>query len=158
MKRLRSLMLSGLVLGATLSLAIAQDDSEAAAPNGAEQYQLFCAACHMSDGSGADGAGRYPNLTGNPAVEASPVFVVVRILNGYGAMPWFASLSVENIAAIVNHVRNAFQNADEQVGPAVVEAQRLSDQLCVRVQCTQVDKQTALPPPSARCVRASRVV
>jgi len=124
MKRLRSLMLSGLVLGATLSLAIAQDDSEAAAPNGAEQYQLFCAACHMSDGSGAEGAGRYPNLTGNPAVEASPEFVIMRILNGYGAMPSFASLSDENIAAIVNHVRNEFNNADEEIGPEMVEAQR----------------------------------
>src|SRR5690625_7849505 len=116
MKRLRSLMLSGLVLGATLSLAIAQDVSEAAAPNGAEQYQLFCAACHMSDGSGAEGAGRYPNLTGNPAVEASPEFVIMRILNGYGAMPSFAYLSYETIAAIFNYVRNYCTLAVEELG------------------------------------------
>lgn len=117
MKTMRALLLGGLLAAAALPLALAQDDSEAAAPDGAEQYQLFCAACHMSDGSGAEGAGRYPNLADNLVVEASADFVIMRILNGYGAMPAFRSLSDDNIAAIVNHVRNTFNDADEEISP-----------------------------------------
>jgi len=123
MKNVRSILIGGLLAGTALSLALAQDSSEPA-DNGAQQYQLFCAACHMSDGSGAEGAGRYPNLAGNPAVEASPEFVMMRVLNGYGAMPSFRSLSDDNIAAIVNHVRNNLNDADAEIEPEAVEALR----------------------------------
>lgn len=124
MKKLRALLFTGLLVAAALPLAAAQDGSEAAAPDGAEQYRLFCQACHMSDGSGAEGAGRYPNLAANPAVEASSDFVIMRILNGYGAMPAFRSLSDDNIAAIVNHVRNTFNDADEELSPEDVASHR----------------------------------
>ena len=122
-KHLRSLLFAGLAVGGALSLAFAQDGA-AEMPDGAEQYQLWCAACHMSDGRGAEGAGRYPNLAGNPAVEVSADLILLRILNGYGAMPSFASRSNEQIAAIVNFVRNELNDADADISPEDVEARR----------------------------------
>jgi len=109
---------------ALLSLAIAQNDEPAPASDGAEQYQLFCAACHMSDGQGAEGAGIYPALANNPAVAASPDFVILRILHGRGAMPAFGSLSDEQVAAIVNFVRTSFNDAEDEIGTEQVEAFR----------------------------------
>ena len=109
---------------AALSLAVAQDNAEPAQPDGAEQYQLFCAACHMSEGSGAEGAGRYPNLANNIAVEVSADLVISRILHGYGAMPSFSSRSNEEIAAIVNFVRGTFNNSEQVIDADYVEAMR----------------------------------
>src|SRR5690625_7712178 len=83
------------VLPVGLSLTFAQEDGDAAdgaaaASEGAVLYQSFCAACHMTDGSGAEGAGRYPNLADNPAVEASAAFAIMPLLPGFGARPPFA--------------------------------------------------------------------
>src|SRR5699024_11535735 len=67
------LLLTAAVLTVGLSLSFAQengDDADEAASEGAVLYQSFCAACHMTDGSGAEGAGTYPNLADNNAVEA----------------------------------------------------------------------------------------
>lgn len=115
-------------LAVTVSLAFAQenaDGAETAASEGEVLYQSFCAACHMSDGRGAEGAGRYPNLAGNPAVEASADFVIMRILHGYGAMPPFAgSLNDEEVAAIVNHVRGTFNDSDEEISAELPESLR----------------------------------
>ncbi len=118
------LLAAGAVLAVAVSLAGAQNNTPAAAPDGALLYQNYCAACHMSDGRGAEGAGRYPNLAGNPAVEVSPQLVVMRILKGMGAMPAFASQSNENVAAIVNHVRTELNSATEEIDAQFVEAMR----------------------------------
>ncbi len=113
-----------LFIASALSLTVAQGDAQQARPDGAEQYQLFCAACHMSDGRGAEGAGIYPALANNPAVAASSDFVILRILHGWGAMPSFRSLSDEQIAAIVNYVRSSFNDVEEEIGAEKVEAFR----------------------------------
>ena len=122
--KVRNLLFGALLMTAALSLATAQDNAEPAQPDGAEQYQLFCAACHMSDGSGAEGAGRYPNLADNLAVEASADLVISRILHGYGAMPSFSSRSNEQIAAIVNYVRGTFNNAEQVIDAEYIEGMR----------------------------------
>ena len=118
------LFTAGAVLTVAVSLAGAQNNAPAAAPDGAVLYQNYCAACHMSDGRGAEGAGRYPNLPGNPAVEVSPQLGVTRILKGMGAMPSFASQSNENVAAIVNHVRTGLNSATDEIDAEFVEAMR----------------------------------
>jgi mono/diheme cytochrome c family protein len=99
-----------------LSAARAQDGA-APVQDGAYLYKESCAACHMLDGMGAEGAGRYPNLAGNPVVEASADFVLLRILRGQGAMPPFASsLNDEKIASIVNYVRGTFNSSTDEIG------------------------------------------
>ena len=47
--------------------------------SGEALYANVCQACHMPDGKGATGAGTYPSLAGDKALEAAgyPVFVVV---------------------------------------------------------------------------------
>lgn len=116
--------LAALLVTAVISLATAQDSAATEAPDGALIYQNSCAACHMSDGRGAEGAGRYPNLAGNPAVVASPDLVFIRVLNGYGAMPAFRSLSNEQIAAVTNFVRGTLNDAEDVVEAEQVEAFR----------------------------------
>ncbi|MFY8093944.1 MAG: c-type cytochrome [Niveispirillum sp.] len=77
--------------------------------NGEQLYHAICQGCHMPDGKGATGAGSYPALATNPNLEAGtyPVHLVV---NGQKAMPSFAYLSDEQVAAVVNYVRTHFGN------------------------------------------------
>jgi mono/diheme cytochrome c family protein len=78
--------------------------------NGEALYGHICQACHMPDGKGATGAGTYPALAGDKALEAGryPLFVVV---NGQRAMPPLGSfLNDDQIAAVVNYVRTHFGN------------------------------------------------
>lgn len=79
-------------------------------PDGEQLYRQNCMACHMAQGEGAQGLGRFPALANNPALTAAgyPIFVV---LNGLGGMPWFnGMLSDEEIAAVVSYVRTHFGN------------------------------------------------
>ncbi len=91
--------------------------------DGEEIFKNVCAACHMPDAKGAEGAARYPSLAGNPKlrVAAYPIFVVT---NGQGAMPSFARrLTPEQIASVVNYLRTHFGNAyKDSVTPAEVLA------------------------------------
>jgi len=78
--------------------------------SGADVYRQYCMACHMADGKGAQGAGRYPALAENVNLTAAgyPIYV---ILNGLGGMPWFnGMLQDEEIAAVVNYIRTHFGN------------------------------------------------
>ena len=73
-------------------------------------YEDLCQACHMPDGRGAVGAGRYPALANDEklAVAGYPVSVIV---SGLGAMqPMGYMLDDEQIAAVVNYVRTHFGN------------------------------------------------
>jgi mono/diheme cytochrome c family protein len=83
---------------------------------GEDLFASACQGCHMSDGRGAIGAGRYPALADDKNLEAPgyPVTVVVR---GLRAMPPAGSLmSDDQVAAVVNYVRTHFGN---QYGDAV---------------------------------------
>ncbi|MFL9960744.1 cytochrome c [Paraburkholderia sediminicola] len=78
--------------------------------SGEALYNATCAGCHMPDGKGAEGAGHYPALAGNPAVEAAP-YVIVNVLHGRKAMPSFGdAMNDDQVAAVVNYTRTHFGN------------------------------------------------
>ena len=79
-------------------------------------YANACQACHMGNGEGAIGAGRYPPLARNPKLETG-AYVVHVVLHGQKAMPPFARLMIdEQVAAVTTYVRTHFGNAyDEPV-------------------------------------------
>ncbi|MGC1387793.1 MAG: cytochrome c [Steroidobacteraceae bacterium] len=90
--------------------------------NGAEIYQHICQGCHMPDGQGAAGAGRYPALAKNSDLK-SPTFMALTILDGRSNMPAFGAkhgagamffspptLTYEQVAAVINYVRTHFGN------------------------------------------------
>ena len=78
--------------------------------SGEALYNATCAGCHMPDGKGAQGAGHYPALADNPAVEAAP-YVIVNVLHGRKGMPPFGdAMSDDQVAAVVNYTRTHFGN------------------------------------------------
>ena len=110
------------------SFARAQDAAPAAEPEGmmgdvtgAQIYAQLCQGCHMADGRGATGAGRYPSFADSPAV-ASSRYMAVTILQGRGNMPSFAKperheffflptwLTDAEVADVINHIRTNFGN------------------------------------------------
>jgi enamine deaminase RidA (YjgF/YER057c/UK114 family)/mono/diheme cytochrome c family protein len=78
--------------------------------DGAAIYRRICEGCHMSDGKGAEGAGRYPALAGNPRLSASPYAVRTVLLGRRGMPPFRQYLDDAQVAAVVNHVRTTFGN------------------------------------------------
>ena len=84
--------------------------------DGKALYAASCQGCHTAHGEGAQGAGFYPKLAGNPLVQ-SPEYIVHRVANGYKGMPAFAGMmSDEQIAAVATYVSRSFGKPD---GPAV---------------------------------------
>jgi mono/diheme cytochrome c family protein len=78
--------------------------------SGEAMYRRVCAACHMPDAKGAEGAGRYPALANNPKLEAGgyPLSVLMHGLNG---MPPVGTMMTDQQAAeVVNYVRTHFGN------------------------------------------------
>ncbi|MFM0224296.1 c-type cytochrome [Paraburkholderia dipogonis] len=116
-----SVMLMALLMGAaTVSAqAVAQDAARTftispgyrfTEESGEALYNATCAGCHMPDGKGAQGAGHYPALADNPAVEAAP-YVIVNVLRGRKAMPSFGdAMNDDQVAAVVNYTRTHFGN------------------------------------------------
>ena len=108
--------------------------AELVSASGAEVYAHICQGCHMPDGKGAVGAGRYPALAKDPAL-VSWQFVALTVLQGRNAMPPFGHasggngpfgvphLSDEQVAAVVNYVRSQFGNHyADKITPAQVAA------------------------------------
>jgi mono/diheme cytochrome c family protein len=105
-----------------------------AAADGAAIYRRICAGCHMPQGQGAAGAGRYPALAGDPALR-SRAYMAVVLLTGRRNMPAFGerhaiaafgppvTLTNAQIAAVVNYVRTQFGNRyQDRITAAEVEA------------------------------------
>jgi mono/diheme cytochrome c family protein len=94
-------------------------------PTGEQLYMRVCAACHMPDAKGAEGAGFYPALAANPRLGSGgyPVYVV---MNGMNGMPPLGELMTdEQVADVVNYVRTHFGNDyQDAVLPADVSALR----------------------------------
>ena len=88
-------------------------------------YNATCAGCHMPDGKGAQGAGHYPALADNPAVEAAP-YIIGNVLHGRKAMPSFGdAMNDDQVAAVVNYTRTHFGNRfAESVTPGQVRSLR----------------------------------
>ena len=100
------------------AVAMAQSDAEMMFANpskltqteGKDIYNAICAGCHMPEGEGAVGAGKYPALANNESIEAAayPIYVII---HGQKAMPPLGGvLSDEQIAAVVEYIRTNFGN------------------------------------------------
>jgi mono/diheme cytochrome c family protein len=116
----------GVILGAVLFEAPARaitilDAAPVSLANGQEIYEHICQGCHMPDGGGAVGAGRYPALAKDRNL-ASRQFMALTLLMGRRNMPAFgakhaitfmgrpAVLTDVQIAAVINYVRTHFGN------------------------------------------------
>jgi mono/diheme cytochrome c family protein len=110
------------LLGLAAPVALAQNPAHASSTanlstgfafseaGGEELYANVCQGCHMSDGKGAVGAGAYPALAGDKALEAAgyPVHVVVH--GRHGMPPVGMMMTDDQVAAVVNYVRTHFGN------------------------------------------------
>jgi mono/diheme cytochrome c family protein len=77
---------------------------------GAAIFENICQGCHMPDGAGAEGAGRYPALAHDLNLSGR-VYPLVIVVNGQRAMPAFGDLlSDRQIADVVNYIRSHFGN------------------------------------------------
>lgn len=89
--------------------------------DGQQIYQTICQGCHMSTAEGAVGAGHYPALAKDETL-ASRQYMAITLLMGRRNMPAFgakhaigfggppATLTEEQIAAVMNYVRSHFGN------------------------------------------------
>lgn len=115
--------------------ANAAGSQEALLPDGAELYQINCAACHQTNGKGIPGA--FPPLAGSKIVNDEDPEIFIRVvLQGYdarpefGQMPEFSRLSDEEIAAIGNHERSSWGNNAAPITPEeVAEIRALIEKL-----------------------------
>jgi mono/diheme cytochrome c family protein len=91
------------------------------AMDGRQIYEHICQGCHMADGGGAAGAGRYPALAKDPTL-VSRQYMALTILAGRRNMPAFGAkhapaflgppvaLTEAQVAAVINYVRTNFGN------------------------------------------------
>ena len=78
--------------------------------NGRDLYANVCQACHMPDAKGATGAGTYPSLAGDKALEAGG-YAIHCVIKGRHAMPPVGVMMTDDqVAAVVNYVRTHFGN------------------------------------------------
>jgi mono/diheme cytochrome c family protein len=89
--------------------------------DGRQIFEQVCQGCHMPDARGAVGAGHYPALAQDRTL-VSRQYMALTILMGRRNMPAFgakhaigfggppATLSDEQIAAVINYVRTHFGN------------------------------------------------
>ena len=113
-------LLAGILLAAPAFAA-----AQAFPKDGEAIYRQVCQGCHMADAKGAEGAGRYPALAGNPRLAANtyPVQVVVQGLHGMPAFGPF--LDDSQVAGVVNYVRTHFGNTfSDAVTPEDVKKMR----------------------------------
>jgi mono/diheme cytochrome c family protein len=89
--------------------------------DGRQIYEAICQGCHMSAAQGAVGAAHFPALA-KDATLASRQYMAITLLMGRRNMPAFgakhaigfggppATLTEEQIAAVINYVRSHFGN------------------------------------------------
>ncbi|RXK56328.1 DUF1080 domain-containing protein [Oleiharenicola lentus] len=114
------------------ALLSAEDALNAAA------YKLYCAACHMDDGSGV--SGMQPAIAGSKIIAGDPETLIRLVLAGPAAvlppdrpkysnlMPPWAALPDEEIAAALSHVRRVFAPNAGAISAAQVAAMRSIEQ------------------------------
>ena len=127
-------IVAALLLICTSGVSAAEDLTTA---DGGKIYSHICQGCHMPQGQGAEGAGHYPALAGNPAL-VSWQYMALTLINGRRNMPAFSAkhavgfffapvvLSDAQIAAVINYVRTHFGNDFKD--PATADGVRALDQ------------------------------
>ena len=89
--------------------------------NGEQLFLENCAECHQVDGKGIPNI--YPALAGNELVQASGEDVALVLIIGRGEMPSFdGAISSEEMASIINYVRNSFGNKGEPITGKSIES------------------------------------
>lgn len=84
--------------------------------NGERLFRENCAACHQESGLGIPDV--YPALAGSEVVRGSADDVALVALIGRGDMPSFkGSLGEDELALIINYVRNAWGNTGGAISP-----------------------------------------
>jgi mono/diheme cytochrome c family protein len=93
--------------------------------DGESLYRAVCQSCHMAEGQGAQAAGMYPALAGNPKLAARG-YPAYNVLHGRKGMPSFKNmLTDEQVAEVTNYVRTHMGNAyKDPISPADVKALR----------------------------------
>lgn len=72
--------------------------------DGKKLYHDSCAACHMHEGQGAQGAGYYPPLANNSKMQ-SKYYIIDILINGFRGMPSFhGMMNDEQMAAVTQYV------------------------------------------------------
>ena len=121
-------------IGASAAPAFRPVDPTALKLPGSAVYTLYCAPCHMPDGSGA--APMQPALAGSPVAAGEATRAIEVVLRGPAAvlpadrpkyqnvMPSFAVLSDEQVAQVLTFVRQAFGAHASPITTADVAAVR----------------------------------
>ena len=87
---------------------------------GEELYRGVCQGCHQPDGGGAEGAGTYPALAGNPNL-AYPEYAISVVVNGQRAMPPLGDLlDDDQVAAVVRFIQTHWGNEAETEASAEI--------------------------------------
>ncbi len=92
---------------------------------GKSVYLNNCAACHMENGKGIEGA--FPSLIGSKLVVGPKSGQIDILLNGKNAMPaWRDSLTDSEIAAVITYTRQSWTNkgTDKVIQPSEILAAR----------------------------------
>jgi mono/diheme cytochrome c family protein len=78
--------------------------------SGEAMYRRVCAACHMPDAKGAEGAGHYPALARNSNL-AERGYLLSVLMQGLNGMPPVGKMMTDQQAAeVANYVRSHFGN------------------------------------------------
>ena len=128
---MKAILLTAAVLGLSALPALADparpdttgwfgDPKKLTQTDGETIYRAICAACHMPQGQGAVGAGKYPALAGNEMLMGADYPVNVVIHGQKGMPPLGDYLDDAQIAAVVNYVRTHFGNSYTE-DPATAE-------------------------------------
>jgi mono/diheme cytochrome c family protein len=131
---IKRILLSVFFVSFVALYAAAQSDNLAESiKKGKEVYTLNCQSCHMEKGEGLEGA--FPPLAKTTYLKDAKKIIGI-ILNGQtgeitvngkkydSAMPGQNYLSDEQIADVLNYVRNNWGNKYPLVTPAQVKAER----------------------------------
>jgi cytochrome c oxidase subunit 2 len=94
---------------------------------GKKTYEMYCAACHKSDGTGLPPM--YPPLKGSSIAVGHPISrhleLILNGVPGSGMQPYRDQLTNEEIAALATYERNAWgNNTGDEVQPAEVAGLR----------------------------------
>jgi len=98
-----------------------QTNAQVTHSEGEALFLANCAECHQTDGQGM--ANVYPALAGNETVRGSGADVALVLIIGRGEMPSFAgALSDQEMAAIINYVRNSWGNVGAPITAEAIAA------------------------------------
>lgn len=105
----------------TIYLLVFSTGVLAAENTGERLFFENCAECHQPDGQGIPEI--YPALAGNELVLGSGVDVALVLIIGRGEMPSFdGAISSEDMAIIVNYVRNSFGNEGDLISADTIDS------------------------------------